>query len=429
MDTKKNTFIKNKHIKSSVFLKELSVFIRNHEKMDENKYYKFGYETFGIVLYGFCEWMIENLKKNNTKKILFFSRDGHILKRAFELFCEAKEFDYQYIYVSRRSLRVPQLHFEEYSRKQTIIPTRFISLTDLLYSVGLDIKDYANEVKQLGLCESTVYSGEEVDKGKVKKMLDLFWNDIIENSQKEYYAAKRYIDNLGLHGKVAVVDIGWRGSMQFFLQRIIDSYAKDVSLIGYYITLSSDMIHNQEMHGFLGDVDNNGTGCDRLRGYIGLIELLFSLDDGSTEKYVLEKNEVKVIKHKCEYKEDDNEIKYIKDIQRGALDFVRDFIKENGQKLVKVEFEDAFAFLDDFATNPSMDNVKMFDFFSFQNNGTITNLIECKPLFYYLLHPRRLKNDLYVSRWRIGFLKKLFRIKLPYKAIFSGLMYIAKRNG
>ena len=431
MNKKTTKFIrKYAHQNDGLFLDDLYGFIEKTENPEEGDYYKFGYETFGIILYGFCVWMINDMRREGIKRILFFSRDGHVIKRAFELFPESKEFDYEYIYVSRRSLRVPQLFMEGIDKKQSIVPTRYITVEDLLYSIGLDANEYLEEINKVGLDPGQVIKGNDVDKGNIKELIDLLWPDVIENSQKEYIAAKQYIDQLRLRDSVSVVDIGWRGSMQFFLQRMIDNLGGDAALHGYYMTLSSDMLKDQIMRGFLGNVDNKSGGCDLLRGYIGLIELMFSYEDGSAEKYIINGNEAKVIKHECEYKHNEgsiDEIESIKEIQRGALDFVKKYIAETGSCRNEIEPDDAFAYLNEFATNPSRKDVEMFANFTFQNNGTITNLVECKAITYYLLHPKQLEKDLYVSRWRIGFLKKLFKIKMPYKMLFETIMYIAKR--
>lgn len=431
MTKKTNIFIKkNANNKYDFLNKVLYGFIERTENPKEGDYYKFGYETFGIVLYAFCTWMIQNLRKENISRILFFSRDGHIMKRAFELFPDADEFDYDYIYVSRRSLRVPQLFMDGVNKKEIIVPTRYITVDDLLYSVGLDPNLYLEEIKRAGLERGQVLKGDSVDKGNVKELLDNLWPFVLENSKEEYIAAKCYIDQLNIHGKVAVVDIGWRGSMQLFLQKMIDNSGGDAKLHGYYITLSSDLIKSQEMRGFLGNVDNDSDGCDQLRGYIGLIELLFSFNDGSAEKYVIDNDTVKVIKHECEYKHSEkefDEVKSIDEIQRGAIDFVRNFISENEGNQQIIDPDEAFAYLDTFATSPNLKGVEMFEKFTSQNNGTITRLVECKTPLYYVLHPNCLKKDLYVSRWRVGFLKKMFKIILPYKAMFNMLMYVAKR--
>ena len=43
----------------------------------------------------------------------------------------------------------------------------------------------------------------------------------------------------------------------------------------------------------------------------------------------------------------------------------------------------------------------------------------------YIINPKKLKKDLLLSRWKIGFLKKLLKIKLPYIKMYKMLRKIS----
>ncbi len=395
-------------------------------------YYQFGYEVFGVVLYGFCRWLFEELEKSKVKKVLFFSRDGHIMKEAFDLFPKSQEFEDEYVYVSRRSLRVPQLWIENKSRKDLIIPTRYISLEDLFSSIGINIDDYENTVRKSGLDKHQIIHAEDLDNAKISNLIDNIWTDVIQNSKSEYKALQQYIEQFNLNGEVAVVDIGWRGSMQSFLQRILDTYKDGVRLSGYYITLSGDFIHGQKMKGYLGNVDDQGSGCNLLRGYVGLLELLFSYEEGSVEKYDISGTVPKPVLYESEYthlEEGFYDYENIKRLQKGALDFVKMAVADEKMSAMNIDYNMAFSVIESFANNPSMDNVQMFDRFRFLNNATAYHLIESRPFDHYLKHPSDLKKDLYLSRWRTGFLRKVFRIDLPYHAMFRMMLWLANLRG
>ena len=51
-------------------------------------------------------------------------------------------------------------------------------------------------------------------------------------------------------------------------------------------------------------------------------------------------------------------------------------------------------------------------------------LAKPKSIFYYIVKPRMLKTDFALSEWKIGFLKRLLKIKLPYFKIYK----IYKKN-
>lgn len=84
----------------------LDVFLSNHKSNSSNFYYDFGYSNFGPLLYGFCLWLKENVKKNDIDNIYFLARDGYIIKKAYEKIFGEQDNIY-YLEASRRSLRVP----------------------------------------------------------------------------------------------------------------------------------------------------------------------------------------------------------------------------------------------------------------------------------------------------------------------------------
>ena len=119
-----------------------------------------------------------------------------------------------------------------------------------------------------------------------------------------------------------------------------------------------------------------------------------------------------------------SEVDAMTEIQRGALRFIIDCEKTN---LRKLNFNAATAFqnLNQIANHPRLKDVNLFRKFKFYNNGTKSYLIGSNSLIYNLTHIRMFKEDLYKSRWRIGFLKKMFKIPMPYHLIFSVLMRMA----
>lgn len=406
------------------FYKALEDLCNKNEHTKENAYYRFGYETFGIILYGFCKWLIADLKKQKICHILFFSRDGYIIKKAFEKMQESKEFNSDYIYVSRRSLRVPLLQKYESPCLKAICPTKYISIEDLLVSLGLAPQCYRELVDKYGFTFRTVVKDVEIEKSvPLKGLLNEIWEDVVHNSEVEYDNLKQYLSQYNLPEKVAVVDIGWRGSMQYFLGELLRDMGKETSLRGYYITLSSSMIKGLDIHGYLHDVDGNSEGCDLLRGYVGLIETLFLKQEGSVEKYrKAENGNMEPVLFECEYIDKDGnsskEIDAVQEIQKGALQFIDDYAVSDLANKYSFCSETAFVNLSHFANHPSLSNLKLFADFRFYN-GTVTYLAKAKPLVNYLHHPKQLKEDFYGCRWRTGFMKNLFKLPFPYYMILQ----------
>ncbi len=416
--------------KDRKFYFEYKKICEEHYNASDNIYYTFGYETFGIILLEFSKWLLDNVNKKGINKILFFSRDGKIMKRAFELLPETEKLDCDYIYVSRRSLRVPMLWYINQSRKTAICPTKYISIADLIDSLGLEPGKYIRKVKKRGLTLDTVIKDNDIENSKqIVGLLDDIWDEVLENSKREYEVLTTYISQFDMLGKIAVVDIGWRGSMQMLLEKFMESQNVNCKLSGYYITLSSNMYRGMDMYGYLNNVTGTGRGCDLLRGYVGLIELMFMCSEGSVLSYSTDRLEIaKPVLASSEYVGEQGysmEMLAIEQLQNGALKFIEDFVQIYGSKKFNFSSTTTFANLNHFASNPSREALDMFGNFKFFNNGTVSYLAGKKKKDYPIYSLKQLKGELYESRWRTGFLKRTCKIKLPYDVIFKILMKIA----
>lgn len=417
------------------FYRRFTELCQKNLKQRSDPYYIFGYETFGIVLYGFCKWLIQDLKKEGIESILFFSRDGYIMKRAFELVPGHEDFAADYIHVSRRCLRVPLLWQYDRAYINELQPTTYISMEDLLVSLGLEPDAYAERLEKSGLHLNTVIKDTDIERNdKVVRFLQDIWPDVVSNSKKEYESLTTYLDRLNIPSKTAVVDIGWRGTMQYFLGKVLDSMGKQVHLRGYYITLSSSMKRGIDIHGYLQNVDGAGKGCDLLRGYVGLIETLFLKPEGSTKKYeIAPDGHARPVLFDCEYKNEGDtlpiEIASVQKLQEGALQFIRDYVDlvQDRKKEHCFSSETAFASINRFGNYPTMRELRMFSHFRFYN-GTTTYLAEARPLWHYLRKPKELKQDFYGCRWRTGFMKNLFKIPLPYYTVFQIMIKLTVRS-
>lgn len=78
----------------------LDAFLRNAS----NK--SFGYQYLGSLLYGYAHWLDTEFSKHKYDKILFFSREGSLIKQAYEII-KTTNTDSMYFYASRRALQVP----------------------------------------------------------------------------------------------------------------------------------------------------------------------------------------------------------------------------------------------------------------------------------------------------------------------------------
>lgn len=421
---------------SSLKENNLYSFINNSISIKDDKYYEFGYDSFGVFLWGYIKWLHNNLIKNGINKVYFFSRDGLIIKKAFDLYYNSESIKTYYLEVSRRSLRVPILwmdcNFE--TLMGMISPSKFISINMIFDGVGLRIENYNDLLIKYGFNEKSTFDRNKImNNNSLIKMYEELKFDIINKSKKEYELLVQYIAQNDLHGKFAIVDIGWSGGMQRFLEQTLKKLQIPHDIYGYYTGVASYYKRNVEkvkslnLNGYLFDFSNKVNEKDKRSCFVGLFETLFLEQDGSVKNYYLNKETGLISANRYSYEYMNNgkptrEYLCVKNIQKGALDFVRKASKNALLNTWLFTPDELFLNLYNVGTNPNKEIIELFSEFRFFDEGEARKLAEPKSILYYLFHIKHLKEDFLASRWKIGFMKKLFKVQLPYKKLYNLLL-------
>ena len=406
------------------------------EKNDYNKFnklkkytgdyfYDFGYNSFGKFLFGYSNWIAKKIYEFDIDKVFFLSRDGYIMKKAFDLF-NYDGIDTHYLEVSRRSLRIPVLYKNNsFNDVINCLPNaKLISIDVFFETIGLKKNKYRSLFEKYGLLYDMSFDSKEIkNNSSLKKFYEeVLINDVIKNSKEEYENLVKYLKQEKVFGKFAIVDIGWSGSMQRYLCSTLDELNIENSIYGFYIGVADYYINNYKinnslkMYGYLFDFKNSNDPIDYRKPFVGLFETLFLEQDGSVEKYISINNKIISKRMNYEYKIDNKYTKdflNVKNIQKGALDF----IKGNYLTLNTADISPFVLFYDIYSLgiNPSMRDVRRFGEFQFEDNGKISYLAKRNKNVKF-------KEDFLSSRWKIGFLKRNFLLKLDYAKIFD-LLY------
>ena len=111
--------------------------------------------------------------------------------------------------------------------------------------------------------------------------------------------------------------------------------------------------------------------------------------------------------------------KQIELIQKGALDFCKEIIKYKDI----LENSDSKKFINLFISigvNPTYKQAKNLGEIYTENIKT-RKLAKPEKMIKYILNPKKMKDDLIDSEWKIGFMKRMFKIKLPYFKLYCFL--------
>lgn len=401
-----------------------------------DKYYEFGEKCLGPLLLGYSKWLLENFRKEDIHKVYFFSRDGYLMKQAFDMLpvCKINMKTY-YLEVSRRSLRVPIL-WKDYSLENLLTmlsPSMLIPIASVFDAVGLDVVDYLSLLEKYGFDrKSVIYRKDFLNNKQLKDLYSELSDDIKDVSLAEYANLKEYLKVCEIEGKFAIVDIGWSGGMQRFLQTTLNEMGIKAEIYGYYTGIAKYYKRNVSdgfalnMHGYLFDFMHNPSDKDCRNCFVGLYEMLFLEDKGSVEKYVRnDYGQIEALRYSYEYMvngESLPEVEYIKSTQKGALDYVKEHLTDSIDSIDKLRL---CGNLLSEGQNPSFKSIKLFADFRFFDEGEYYKLASPRSLWFYLLHPSDFKIDFLKSRWKTAFLKRLLVVPLPYYNIYKLLKKIS----
>lgn len=428
-------YIPTKIEKNTFKLKEVGIeeniinsFLNNTSPIGKSKYYRFGYEKFGMFLWGYSKWLHKSVKDSDIKDVYFFSRDGLIMKKAFDALYN--DVQTHYLEVSRRSLRVPILwmNYELPHVINMISPSKLVSLTSIFDGVGLDINNYRSLIEKYDFTAETTFDRKELLENKnLNSLYSELGLDIETVSKKEYELLVKYIEQNHLSGKFAIVDIGWSGGMQRYLIETLNKLGIDASIKGYYIGVADyykrniEVVPYLDLNGYLFDFLHDKNAKDKRSAFVGLFETLFLEQGGSVKNYRVENENVTANRLPYEYLENGKptfEYRNVMDIQRGALDFITRF----GNMDLNVSADTLYEGLSETGLKPKKADIDMFADFRFFDEGETLYLAKPKSVFYYIFHGGNLKRDFLSSRWKIGFMKRLFKISLPYEEMYRAML-------
>lgn len=378
----------------------------------KSDYYQFGWQKFGPFLYGYVRWLYNNIKRNPVKKVFFFSRDGYMMMRAFQMI-NAENFELEYVYFSRKSISQTLLWrcstYEESLKYLTW--ERFVSVGKLLEYYGFDEDERKNIARQFNLDISQDYKYDLLQSSKELKELYLNLKPVIdEKSCKQDELLLAYLKQIDLLGECAIVDIGWHGSMQYFLEQFMQQHDLNVMIHGYYIGISPSNELKGSVYGFLYD-KNEQTLRKSLLCFLGGYERLFQSMEGSTYGYREQENKIVPELNRYEYEGQDKVFYSITEWQEGALDFVRKATEID----LKMKDKELAMPLVKLGRNPSMKEVRLFSLF-YNTDGIESYYVSSKRLFQY--KPRELVHAFSNSVWKTGFMKSAFKLPLPYFLIY-----------
>lgn len=384
-----------------------------------------GWQVLGPLLYGFSAWLWDAVEKKNPDKILFLSRDGAIMMRAYGAYTGGKTENCAYAYASRRALIVPTL-WKNCSIDHIRRVIHFydgISVKGIFEKLGIDAEDCKEALKEAGLSEASRMDVRDFAENEQLRKLFVLSADVLKAKSKvEYVAARKYLKGMVGEAKtVFLVDIGWYGNMQNAIETLLeDEIRQGLKVSGFYLGIHPDTPYSHAMAGYLWDKTQGQEWKERF-WFVTLLEILFAAEHGSVSNY--KEEPPFALLRENEYKNQEgrkiDEWREIKIIQDAAVSFVSDFQGYFPAFRIPYTIQDAAGSLFDLGLRPSFASAEYLGRFRHMD-------VDVK----YLAYSERgsfSPVEFRASLWKIAYLKRTLHVSLPYDRIYGLLMTLRRR--
>lgn len=374
-------------------------------KYTNDKYYNLGLELSEIA-YNFIYDIILTFKKKGAEKVFYQTREGETFIKFHKIFEENNPFPFS----------VPTSSLLEVSRVATFGPSiekfdiqnllrlwsqyRSQSLKTLFKSINIDYRKFNKYIYRYKINPKKVISEPWFDHKINQLLMDKeFITEIEKELQENRNEVLKYFKKLQIKNKMFLVDIGWRGSIQDNIAKILNN----VETYGFYLALFERYNiepDNVTKYALLNDLKKN---YEYVAPLITLLELMFNSPSGSVIGYKDGKSIRKIVKDESEFNKT-----YIKPIQRGIFDgikYINETIKDyplSEEILVNKTYDK----LKEIKTYPSKEIVDIY-FKNVHNDifGSGKIVKKGKLSFKEKINIFKVRNILKNEIWKEGFIK------------------------
>lgn len=195
-----------------------------------------GYYALGMHMFGIANWLLQNAKKEEYEKIVFFARDGYWTLKAYQIL-EKLDKDSpktEYLYISRRALIPVTLNnkFDFYKLSELIDIYKYTPKTILKYIKNLlfNLDKLEEDCKKAKIDINKKFENKTEFNQYMNLIIDKFYdkNKHLEITKKlEKYFSKIF------EGKTCAFDIGYSAKPEMYLSKLckkqIDTYFVNIS--------------------------------------------------------------------------------------------------------------------------------------------------------------------------------------------------------
>ncbi|WP_199608808.1 HAD family hydrolase [Flocculibacter collagenilyticus] len=338
--------------------------------------FNLGYLGLGCMFFSYTKWIIEQAIEDGITDLYFLARDGEIIKKVYDELSPYYENapKSHYLLASRRSARVASIRNQQ--DLSVVARSAFYSGTLLSFfenKLGYNPELIPEELlelhgfKELGL--NTIINTNEL-KDNLYNLTMALSAQIVDSAMSEGELLLQYFEDKGLNDlnkNVAVVDIGYAGTMQDAMIKLLN---RDIG--GYYLMTFESALKlkkkGQIIKAFAGDFVNPAHSLHPICRLGLAFEVVFSNIDGSFIKMVKSGQSYMPVFESTEG--EDVKREFIPKMQSGIVAFAKDVMDKFGSSIEGVYFDNSscFSVWSNTLTKPSGRDTELFEGVTFDDN-------------------------------------------------------------
>lgn len=406
------------HDASSISERCLYAFINTRRENKFNRGSQIGFEVLGPIIYAYCQWLHQYVTERSFNgQIWFAARDMYLFKKAYSIIYGEQDNE-EYIYLSRKSLRPAYAKaVGSITRSGDVFARGKYSLSEIVKYLGYSIDDV--EINKDIDINKKQYDIRRLE--QYPEIVRTLSSPSIEKTEdKLSVLCFKYLEQHGLYNhNILLADVGWHGTTQYILHAIQKHETTNFSIYGMYLGCldgTKEKIGREHYQALIFDETDESW----FKKGIILFEALILAPHGSTKQYEIKNGKICPVLSSSEPISD-----YIVKVQQGALKFIEEYSNSLLSREMELDSEFVSKAFENMICRPQKDELAAIGELKY-DNFYCNKLAAPKNIIYYLGHIGELKYDLKYSPWRIGFLYRLFKLRLPYAKIYS---FVRKKQG
>lgn len=229
----------------------------SNQKVSICNFEEMGYVIFGPVILSFLVWLVDKSCADNVNKLVFMSRDGYFLKEDFDFFLNILGIEKPNCYIG--------------ISRQLAMYASIYNKTELLDYANMP---YSGNVKELFEDRFGILISENTYTESIEEIIDIYYEEIMQKIAETRDNYLHYLNEFKLDCNCAIVDLGYYGNNQKYLNRFLDLHMK-----GYYFnadlsTSNPNVFDNQMKACFQNESDKRGLQSQILKKMILLESFL-----------------------------------------------------------------------------------------------------------------------------------------------------------